>query len=177
MEKTLGQILIEKLTPDELEQLTDSFEDGSLDDVFYDELFPEDKKNNPEKYADESDDTQKGICKPIGKFYKEGSIKESRREHDERFQKAQAQNNIPVLAENQVLHLIDIAEKGLPDCYNSFDEFLSDFWPDFSWTPKKSVPEITAVLADSRFKKIVPVLKETWGVNMEKELRDGLKEI
>lgn len=108
-----------------------------------------------------------------GKFYK-WDIKQSRLEHDERFAKAKAQDSIPVLAENQILHLVEIAEKGLPDCYDSFEDFLCDFWPDFSWTPKECIPEIKAVLADPRFKTIVPVLKETWNVDMEEELREGL---
>jgi len=108
-----------------------------------------------------------------GKFYKHG-IEKSRQESADRMTKAQAQNNIPVLAENQILHLIDIAKNGLPDCYGSFDEFLYDFWPDFSWSMTQAIPEIKAVLADSRFKKIVSVLKETWGIDMEKELQDGL---
>jgi len=178
VEKTLGQILIEKLTPDELEQLTDSFEDGSLDSVFYDELFPEDKKNHPRKYADVDDDVANAQSakqvKAIGKFYKH-DIVQSRHDHAVRITKARLQSIIPILAENQILHLVDIAERGLPDCYNSFNDFLSDFWPDFSWTHVKAIPEVAAVLIDSRFKKIVPILKETWGIDMEKVLRDGIK--
>lgn len=113
--------------------------------------------------------------KEIGKFYKH-NIEQSQHEHAIRFTKAGQQNIIPVLAENQILHLVDIAERGLPDCYTSFKDFLYDFWPDFSWTPKKSIPEVEVVLADPRFKKIVPVLEETWGVDMEKELQDGIDE-
>ena len=101
------------------------------------------------------------VARPIGKFYRH-DLEKSRSQSAKRFQEAQAQNKIPVLAENQLLHLIEIAENGLPDCYSSFDNFLSDFWPDFSWTPEKSILEIEAVLVDSRFKEIIPILKETW---------------
>lgn len=112
----------------------------------------------------------------IGKFYKH-NMEQSRQEHAIRFTKAGQQNIIPVLAENQILHLVDIAKRGLPDCYDSFDEFLSDFWPDFSWTSNKAIPEIVAVLADRRFAfTIVPILKEIWGIDMDEILRDGLKE-
>ena len=110
-----------------------------------------------------------------GKFYPH-DVEKSRRERDQRMQKARSQDIIPVLAEQQILHLVDISENGLPDCYGSFDEYLYDFWPDFSWTSQSRV-EVRAVLADSRFKRIVPVLKETWGVDMVEELRKGLDEI
>lgn len=112
----------------------------------------------------------------IGKFYKH-DIQKSIRENNERHQRAQTVRTIPILAEQQILHLIDVSENGLPDCYSSFDEFLSDFWPDFSWTPKGSELEIKAVLVDSRFEKIVPVLNETWNIDIEEILQEGLKVI
>ena len=55
MEKTIGQVLLEKLTSEELGLLCDAHEEGSMDDVFYDELYPVDEKNHPGKYADPMD--------------------------------------------------------------------------------------------------------------------------
>lgn len=47
----LGEILIKKLTPDELSALCDAHDDGSLRDIFMGELLPEDLANNPGKYC------------------------------------------------------------------------------------------------------------------------------
>ena len=47
----LGKILISKLSKEELGLFCDSFDDGSLDDILYNELFPADVKNYPDKYV------------------------------------------------------------------------------------------------------------------------------
>jgi hypothetical protein len=127
-----------------------------------------------DNFASIEADENKNVDEAKGKFYKH-DMEVSRRESSERMQKAKAQDKIPTLAEYQILHLVDIAERGLPDCYDSFEDFLFDFWPDFSWNEEKSHPEIQAVLDDPRFKKIVPVLKETWGIDMEEDLKRGLR--
>jgi len=46
----LGEVLIKKLSKEELGLFCDSFDDGSLDEIVYDELLPVDVKNFPEKY-------------------------------------------------------------------------------------------------------------------------------
>lgn len=174
MEKTIRQILIEKLTKEKLMNFCKAWDNGTLDEIIDKELCPKDAENYPEKYVNA--DNEAKASKTISKFYKH-DLKRSRRESNKRMQKAKAQRGIPILAEDQILHLIDIAKNGLPDCYTSFDGFLPDFWSDFSWSPKQSMPEIKAVLADTRFKEIIPVLKETWGIDMEKELQNGLTEV
>jgi hypothetical protein len=72
--------------------------------------------------------------------------------------------------EYQIIHLIDIAKNGLPDCYTSFGDFLFDFWPNFTWDVEKSLEEAKAVFADPRVKKIIPILNMTWNIDMEKIL-------
>lgn len=74
------------------------------------------------------------------------------------------------IVELQILHLIEIAKNGLPDCYKSFNDFLFDFWPDFTWDIEKSKKEAKAVFKDPRIKKIIPILNETWNINMEEIL-------
>ena len=51
MEKIIGRVLIKKLTPFELSQLCDSYDDGSLAALFESVLLPKDFKNFPDKYA------------------------------------------------------------------------------------------------------------------------------
>lgn len=50
----IAKVLLKKLTKEELSVLCDSFDDGSIDDVF-DELLPVDMQNYPEKYNTEFD--------------------------------------------------------------------------------------------------------------------------
>ena len=51
MSKSIGQILIAKLTKEELRNFCTSWDDGSLDDIVYDVLIPQDRKNYPEDYG------------------------------------------------------------------------------------------------------------------------------
>ena len=111
----------------------------------------------------------------MSKFYKhdrEASLARTSIRRD----KAGKQMEIPTLAEYAILHLIDINERGLPDCYKVFGDFLYDFWPDFSWNCLDRVPEIQAVLDDSRFKEIIPALNAEWGIDIVQILTKGLKE-
>lgn len=52
----LGKVLIEKLTKEELTDLCEAYDDGSIESIFYDCLYPEDKLNYPAKYVDPDDD-------------------------------------------------------------------------------------------------------------------------
>ena len=114
--------------------------------------------------------------KQMSKFYPH-NISTSVRNSRIRNTAAKLQTNIPTLAESQILHLLEINEQGLPDCYKSFGEFLYDFWPDFSWNVLKSVGEITAVLNDARFKGIVESLNSEWNIDIVQELAEGITEI
>jgi len=49
--KNISDILIKKLTSSELSKLCDSFDDGSLESVFYKKLYLKDHQNNPKKYT------------------------------------------------------------------------------------------------------------------------------
>ena len=50
-EKKIGEILINRLTLEELSALCDSYDDGSLDDIFDTVLIPMDWRKHPEKYC------------------------------------------------------------------------------------------------------------------------------
>jgi len=54
--REIGNILLTKLSSGELAQLIDCWDDGALDEVFYNKLIPRDRENNPEKYSEEEDD-------------------------------------------------------------------------------------------------------------------------
>jgi len=107
--------------------------------------------------------------KTKGNFYPH-NMEESRNSSSKRDEKAQSQPGVPILVEPQILHLIEIAENGLPDCYESFDDFLFDFWMDFTWNAEKSIEEAKAVFKDPRIKKVIPILNVTWDIDMEEIL-------
>ncbi len=79
-------------------------------------------------------------------------------------------------AEYNILHLQDIAKKGLPDCYESFDDFMYDFYPDFAWTPKDSKEQLGMVVADSRCTAIVVGIQDMFGFDMKDEFDRALRE-
>lgn len=107
-----------------------------------------------------------------GKFYLH-NIKEAQNANNKRRHLARALSaryGIPAMIEYQILHLIEIAKNGLPDCYKFFEDFLFDFWPDFTWEAEKSKEEALAVFEDSRIKEIIPILNKTWNIDMEEIL-------
>ena len=53
----LAKALIKKLTKKQLHLLCEIYDDGSIEDLFFTHLYPEDKRNYPQDYAgpDDSD--------------------------------------------------------------------------------------------------------------------------
>lgn len=49
----LGKVLIEKLTKEELTILCAAYDDGSIEAIFYDHLYPQDVRSYPKKYAND----------------------------------------------------------------------------------------------------------------------------
>lgn len=47
----IGQILIEKLTKEELTDLCEAHDHRCIADIFYNDLYPKDEENYPEKYV------------------------------------------------------------------------------------------------------------------------------
>jgi len=83
---------------------------------------------------------------------------------------AQRQNINSAVVEYQILHLISIEKNGLPDCYGSFEDFLYDFWPNFTWSAQTAAEEAVKVFEDPRIKAIISSLNETWGIDLEEIL-------
>ncbi len=109
----------------------------------------------------------------MGIFYKH-DVEQSRKESAERHRLAQIAfpNSQPHrVVEYQILKLAHIANFGLPDCYESFQDMLYDFWPDFSWNDKDRVNEVNLVLADSRLDQIAETITREWGYDIIDELK------
>jgi hypothetical protein len=128
------------------------------------------------------------------RFYKHNR-EESLAESDARYEQAELRgpcNSVEWFAEQQLLHLQDIAERGLPDCYNgigtSLDgppgtpeeeeqdegDCLYDFYADMPWNDK-AVKVIELMLSDERFPAIRDRIKQDWdGFDIEEDLRKAL---
>ncbi|MFA5750431.1 MAG: hypothetical protein WC895_04370, partial [Candidatus Shapirobacteria bacterium] len=72
-------------------------------------------------------------------------------------------------AEYNLLQLQEIVDNGLDDVYGSFEDFLFDFFTDFSWDAGAS-EEAQLMLADPRFSSIASKIKEDWGTDIKDEL-------
>lgn len=73
-------------------------------------------------------------------------------------------------AELNLLHLQEIGEHGLPDCYDKPEEFLYDFWPDLPWDAKSQRAVARLILDDPRFPAIRAAVQAATGLDMEHEL-------
>ena len=56
--KNIGEILLEKLTSEELAALCNAYDDGSIETIFTDILLPKDVENRPEEYASLDEDVR-----------------------------------------------------------------------------------------------------------------------
>jgi len=82
----------------------------------------------------------------------------------------------PWMVERQILHLQHIAENGLPDCYEDFEEFLYDFYPGFAWGDPDREEQIKAVLADARFAAIAEAIQRDWDFDLRADLVKAITE-
>jgi len=79
------------------------------------------------------------------------------------------------LAERNRLVLIDVVDRGIPDCYDNFVDFLYDFYPNFSWN-NDMVKEVEYIMNHESFTHIVDSIKEVWDYDMRKEFEDAVAE-
>lgn len=102
------------------------------------------------------------------------NIEESRNRSNERaklaFSKYGLHTNV-WFAEYNLLHLQEIGEIGLPDCYKEVGDFLYDFWPNFPWKTQEHQVVVTLILGDARWPAIREAVKLKIGIDMDIELR------
>lgn len=74
------------------------------------------------------------------------------------------------------LALLQERAKELPDCYNSFEDFLWDFWPNFSWNSEGRAPQLKFLLALAGIDEVCEEIKTKYGFDMKEELETVLCE-
>jgi hypothetical protein len=79
-------------------------------------------------------------------------------------------------AEYAILKLQDVVQLGLMDCYASFEQSLSDFYPDLPWTQEGAAESLPLILADPRFQEIQLALLALHGFDLGAELDTALRE-
>ena len=110
------------------------------------------------------------------RFY-EHNVEQSRNRRS--LQRKQSERAVEIRGEGDVAvefairELQFVAMHGLPDCYGSFTDFLFDFYPDLSWSLRKSQAQIEQILADDRIQFVATRIKEDWAFDMIEELSDA----
>ena len=72
-------------------------------------------------------------------------------------------------AENQILHLEEITREGIAACYTGVDDFMVDFWMDFSWDKRASI-QVRLILTDPRFEAIQRWFLDTHNTDLKARL-------
>jgi len=75
-----------------------------------------------------------------------------------------------------IRQLEQVAQIGLPSCYCDLEDFLVDWFMDFSWN-ERAVNQIQLVLDDPRFPGIADRINPEWGIDLAGELRKAQEEM
>lgn len=70
--------------------------------------------------------------------------------------------------------LVRLLADGLHPAYKSWDEFMIDYHPDFSWSNPR--PELQACLDDAEWMRLAGEVKAKYGVDFAEEHRQAISE-
>lgn len=76
--------------------------------------------------------------------------------------------------QNRIQQMDQITAEGLDTCYNNFNEFLYDFWPDFAWNYEGQIKQIIACLEDKNWLASAENCRVSRGYDFKKELMEAL---
>jgi hypothetical protein len=114
----------------------------------------------------------------MSRFYKH-NIDDSRNRHVEIHKVALKSGPVysnAWYAECSILQLEHVAINGLPDCYESFIDFLC-YYPSLSWKPEERNRQIRLILDDSRLPSIVERIKADWDFDLQAEFEAKATEL
>jgi hypothetical protein len=72
--------------------------------------------------------------------------------------------------------LKDLIDNGLPPCYDSFQDYLCDFYPDFSWN-ENSIHELRFLVNDMVWLELAAQLSLGRGYNFINEVLAAIKQL
>lgn len=71
----------------------------------------------------------------------------------------------------------DLLQNGMHEVYGGdWEEYLADYYPDYSWKPETSMLEFKAVLADPEWQQLAAQVKQQLNFDFVAELNLALKE-
>lgn len=81
------------------------------------------------------------------------------------------------LLQRERARMKDLLQNGMPEVYgNDWEEYLADYYPDYSWKPETSMLEFRAVLADPEWQQLAAQVKQKMNFDFVAELNQALKE-
>lgn len=80
------------------------------------------------------------------------------------------------LVRRQRIQMRLIIEHGINPVYEDFNDFLFDFWPNFSWNEKQYIVDCQTLLADAEWNELAIKVKAKYGYDFVKEVNGGLAE-
>lgn len=78
------------------------------------------------------------------------------------------------LAHNALEKLVDLDKNGLPSPYISFDDFLTDWYPDLPWNDEDFNNSAAFLLKNDLFIQTAKSLEKKFGVDLANELRHSI---
>lgn len=83
-------------------------------------------------------------------------------------------DGIAYIKRREVKRLEKILALGLNPIYTSFDDYLFDFYPDFSWNSKDCNTQLRMLLADPDWTALAAQVLESRGIDFVEELQRAL---
>lgn len=79
------------------------------------------------------------------------------------------------VVEHQIKNLEDFLD-GKKPVYTSAEDFMYDFYPDFSWDPEAGVAETQALMRHRKFKSIAQRFRQWHKFDLAKDLQQSIDE-
>ena len=80
------------------------------------------------------------------------------------------------LGQMAVIRLLHATKFGLPDVYQTPDDFFVDFWADLGCTPEETKKDVETILADPRFERIASYFEQVWNFDIRAIIEAGLED-
>lgn len=87
-----------------------------------------------------------------------------------------SEQHIKTVVDYQIEKLEMVRDDGLASVYESWWDYLCDYWPDFSWSPEILMAETEACLKSEKWLMVAAEIKAKHGFDFVQELKEGHNE-
>jgi hypothetical protein len=105
------------------------------------------------------------------------TIEEGRKARAERLAKADAlhsRHSNAWFREYNLLNLEEVVKYGIWSCYDGVEDFLIDFWMDFSWSAEGAV-QMEMLINDPRFNEVDEFFKSEYEFDLRLTIKKAIK--